>query len=444
MKQIYLILIVFLLAGCASKDLDYSPKDIYKDYNASWQYDFNSTRLNNLIKMAIEKNEDLAIATLNLNIALRRAGLSRQDLLPSFSAGFGGSLNRNVNMSDSWKKGFNSEFALSWQLDIFGKLYDAYESKNYNALKSSLDLKSVHLSVVNSVIDEYFHILYLNDKISNLSSNLTNLEQLHQIIQIKFQYGKETRLSLAQSSQNLLNLRNSLLSAQKELQSAYENLNNLTDNKDKFDDEKLSNLALSELDLGIELSQDDIELKWLEKIQNRPDINAALSALNAGFYDYRSSKKAFLPSVSLGASLSDSDEKFNKAFGFEFFSSNLRVNLPFLDYFRLKDNLKISEYEFEILRLNYEKALKNAINETIKFANFYINDKTILENMQNIVLENEQILQIYEHKYELGGAELKDFLEAKNNFINSQNSLINQKYILLSDKISFLRSSGSE
>ena len=64
--------------------------------------------------------------------------------------------------------------------------------------------------------------------------------------------------------------------------------------------------------------------------------------------------------------------------------------------------------------------------------------------MQNIVLENEQILQIYEHKYELGGAELKDFLEAKNNFINSQNSLINQKYILLSDKISFLRSSGSE
>lgn len=424
--------------GCASKDLNYSPKEVYRDFNALWQSSFKDEKLNELIKSALEKNEDLGVGALNLAIALQRAGIKKLDLFPSLNSDFGGSFSRNIDMHQSWQKGFNSEFALSWQLDIYGKIYDIYTASNYEAVKTALNYDDLRISIVNSVIDEYYRILFLNDELKNLKQNLENLTKLHEIVKLKYNYGKEQLLSVHQSTQNLLSLNNSILRAQEELENAYEKLNNLTSNQEKFDEFGLDRLEID--DFSIDLNTDELT----KNIKNRPDINAAIAALNAGFYDYRASQKAFYPTISIGASLSDKDDKLKDAFGFNLFGTNVRVNLPFLDYFRLKDNLKISEYEFNILKLNYEKSLKNAINETIKYANFYKIDKQNYQNLKLILEQNTKILEIYEQKYDLGRAELKDLLEARNNLINSQNSLLNQKYILLSDKISFLRASGQE
>ena len=455
----------FIFSGCASKALDYKPKQIKQGYNASWQHSFNISELNALIAAALKNNEDLATAAFNLSTALHKAGLKKADLFPTPSANFNASTKREINHHDSSARAFNTAFALSWELDIWGRVYDAYISADFSAIASSLNLQDIQITIVNSVISEYFRILYLNEKEQNLIINLKNMQDLDEIVQNKVALGRAEPLELAQSKENLLSTQNALHSTRRELQSAYETLANLT-RSELMPSGFISDILRPRLDFGIKLiasedlgfkkasehnasSEDlgfknasELKIAWSERILRRPDVNAALAMLNAGFYDYSAAQKDFLPSINLNGSLSDNDTKLSKSYSFNLLSGALSVSLPFLDYARLKQNLLISENEFNILRLSYEKALNNAINEAIKYASFYEIDSASLDAQAKIVREREQIVEIYALKYEQGKAELKDLLEAQNALLSAKNTLANQKYFLIDDEINFYKASA--
>ena len=455
----------FIFSGCASKALDYKPKQIKQGYNASWQHSFNISELNALIAAALKNNEDLATAAFNLSTALHKAGLKKADLFPTPSANFNASTKREINHHDSSARAFNTAFALSWELDIWGRVYDAYISADFSAIASSLNLQDIQITIVNSVISEYFRILYLNEKEQNLIINLKNMQDLDEIVQNKVALGRAEPLELAQSKENLLSTQNALHSTRRELQSAYETLANLT-RSELMPSGFISDILRPRLDFGIKLiasedlgfkkasehnassedlgfkNSNELKIAWSERILRRPDVNAALAMLNAGFYDYSAAQKDFLPSISLNGSLSDNDTKLSKSYSFNLLSGALSVSLPFLDYARLKQNLLISENEFNILRLSYEKALNNAINEAIKYASFYEIDSASLDAQAKIVREREQIVEIYALKYEQGKAELKDLLEAQNALLSAKNTLANQKYFLIDDEINFYKASA--
>ena len=455
----------FIFSGCASKALDYKPKQIKQGYSASWQHSFNISELNALIAAALKNNEDLATAAFNLSTALHKAGLKKADLFPTPSANFNASTKREINHHDSSARAFNTAFALSWELDIWGRVYDAYISADFSAIASSLNLQDIQITIVNSVISEYFRILYLNEKEQNLIINLKNMQDLDEIVQNKVALGRAEPLELAQSKENLLSTQNALHSTRRELQSAYETLANLT-RSELMPSGFISDILRPRLDFGIKLiasedlgfkkasehnassedlgfkNSNELKIAWSERILRRPDVNAALAMLNAGFYDYSAAQKDFLPSISLNGSLSDNDTKLSKSYSFNLLSGALSVSLPFLDYARLKQNLLISENEFNILRLSYEKALNNAINEAIKYASFYEIDSASLDAQAKIVREREQIVEIYALKYEQGKAELKDLLEAQNALLSAKNTLANQKYFLIDDEINFYKASA--
>lgn len=444
------------LSGCASKALDYKPKQIKRDYNASWQHSFNISELNALIAAALKNNEDLASSAFNLSTALHKAGLKKSDLFPTPSANFNANSKREINRHDGSARAFNTAFALSWELDIWGRVYDAYISADFSAIASSLNLQDIQITIVNSVISQYFLILYLNEKEQNLIINLKNMQNLDEIVQNKVALGRAEPLELAQSKENLLSTQNALHSTRRELQSAYETLANLT-RSELMPSGFISDISRPRLDFGIKLiasehnassanlgfnKANELKIAWSERILKRPDVNAALAMLNAGFYDYSAAQKDFLPSISLNGSLSDNDTKLSKSWSFNLLSGALSVSLPFLDYARLKQNLLISENEFNILRLSYEKALNNAINEAIKYASFYEIDSASLDAQAKIVREREQIVEIYALKYEQGKAELKDLLEAQNALLSAKNTLANQKYFLIDDEINFYKASA--
>ena len=177
----------------------------------------------------------------------------------------------------------------------------------------------------------------------------------------------------------------------------------------------------------------------ISELSNRPDISEAVAKLNSSFYEYRLSQKDLLPSLSLGASLSDSDKEFKNSFEFNQLGGILSFSLPFLDYFKLQKHIKVSELEFNKLRLNYEKTLKNAINEALKYINFHQNDKITYDNLAIMMENQDKIVNIYKNKYQEGSVELKDLLEAQNNLISAQISLLNQKFELLNDELGYYK-----
>ncbi|MDY5304507.1 MAG: TolC family protein [Campylobacter sp.] len=444
MKYIFLIFLAFFMTACATKAINYDPKYIKRDYNATWQYNFNIAELDSLIAEALKNNEDLETASLNLYQAMLRANIALSDLAPTPSASTRASSNRDIKAGGASARSFTADVSLSWELDIFGRIYDGYESARFEAIASSLNLEDVRESLVNSVISAYFNILYLNEQKANLLVNYENMLKLHEIVKIKESLGREEPLALSQSAENLLSLQNSLNNADKDLNASFESLKNLT--RTQFlPSIKISEISLPKADLGTisaENNDGELNISWLSRLSSRPDVNMALAQLNAGFYDYKASQKDFLPRINLGGSLSSSSDKISDAYTFNLLSGNVSISLPFLNFYKLRQNLKISEAEFNKLRLNYEKTLANAINEALRFASDYELDSQSLLNSENIITEREKILAIYEQKYSLGRAELKDLLSAQNDLLSAKNSLANMKYQVLRDLIGFYKASA--
>lgn len=432
------------MTACATKAINYDPKYIKRDYNATWQYNFNIAELDSLIAEALKNNEDLETASLNLYQAMLRANIALSDFAPTPSASTRASSNRDIKAGGASARSFTADVSLSWELDIFGRIYDAYESARFKAIASLLNLEDVRESLVNSVISAYFNILYLNEQKANLLVNYENMLKLHEIVKIKESLGREEPLALSQSAENLLSLQNSLNNADKDLNASFESLKNLT--RTQFlPSTKISEISLPKADLGTisaENNDGELNISWLSRLSSRPDVNMALAQLNAGFYDYKASQKDFLPRINLGGSLSSSSDKISDAYTFNLLSGNVSISLPFLNFYKLSQNLKISEAEFNKLRLNYEKTLANAINEALRFASDYELDSQSLLNSENIITEREKILAIYEQKYSLGRAELKDLLSAQNDLLSAKNSLANMKYQVLRDLIGFYKASA--
>ncbi|MCR8678328.1 MULTISPECIES: TolC family protein [Campylobacter] len=427
MRYVIAIFIAFIISGCASKKLDYEIKEV-EFYTPSWYKDFNQTTLNELIDLAMKNSEDLSKAALNLEIAMLNANVASDGYIPSFGGEIRANSSRDISRSDGFSSGFNSKFNISYELDIFGKIYDKYKSKEWLWVASRSTLENLRLTIINQVANIYFNILYLNDSLRSLNQNLDNAKMLDELVRIKYENGKEEFLSIKQSSQNILRIQNQIQSTQRSLELNYESLKNLTRSDMRFDELSLSEVGfvgIGGFDIG--------------ELSNRPDISEAIANLNSSFYQYRLSQKDLLPTFSLGASLSDGDSKFKNSFDFNQFGGVLSFSLPFLDYYKLKKYIKISELEFNKLRLSYEQTLKNAINEVIKYINFYQTDSKTYENL--IVMRNDQakIVEIYKSKYDEGSAELKDLLEAQDSLISTQISLINQKFELLNDELSYYK-----
>ena len=141
--------------------------------------------------MALKNNADLTKAAINVNKALAQA----QGLATSL---------------------------------IFGKSQKSKDTAIFEADASKFDLEAGKLSIINSLSDVYFRILYLNESIKTYEQILEIYNDLKKIVGIKFEFGKEEPLSLKQ-------INSQLLSAQNKIESAKSRSLNLDRHLNKFD-----------------------------------------------------------------------------------------------------------------------------------------------------------------------------------------------------------------
>lgn len=169
-------------------------------------------------------------------------------------------------------------------------------------------------------------------------------------------------------------------------------------------------------------------------IANRPDIKAQQYRLNAAFKDTKAMQKSWFPTITLGASLSSAGNKVDNALHTPIASGFVNISLPFLNWNTVKWNVKISEANYEMARLNFEQAITKALNDidTAYFA--YSQSQASFANWQKTFGYNKRITQYYKNRYDAGVAQLKDWLQAANIEKNSQLSILNAKYMLIQNE----------
>ena len=445
MKKISIILAAFLLGGCAVTQINENYEQILLKEDASadikinreWWTDYGEARLNELISLALKNNIDLAKSAIAVNKALAQAGVLQADLVPSFNANLGAETGKNIKTGGSWSESYKSGVSLSYEIDLWRKLANSADAAMWEANATKYDLEAARLALINSVADAYFEAKYQKESINLYKKTLKNYEELEAIIKAKFELGKEEELSLKQVKSSVISAKNRILNASKSLDAAEKTLRNLLNVRPEFDLNLGGNLS--------DISPQGVNLNVpLYFIGTRPDLQAAISRIKEALLGVKVSQKNFYPSITVGAGLSGSGDSASEGLKLNFLSGNIAINLPFLNYSKLKSKLKISELEFETMKLNYAQTLTTALNEIDASYKNLQKDEAVLRNLNENLRNLSSISDIYKLKYDYGKTELKNYLEAQNSLLEGRISLIAQKYKIFQDEIGIYKATAGK
>ena len=445
MKKISIILAAFLLGGCAVTQINENYEQILLKEDASadikinreWWTGYGEARLNELIGLALKNNIDLAKSAIAVNKALAQAGVLQADLVPSFNANLGAETGKNIKTGGSWSESYKSGISLSYEIDLWRKLANSADAAMWEANATKYDLQAARLALINSIADAYFEAKYQKESINLYEKTLKNYEELEAIIKAKFELGKEEELSLKQVKSSVISAKNRILNAAKSLDAAEKTLRNLLNVRPEFELNLGGNLS--------DISPQGVNLNVpLYVIGARPDLQAAISRIKEALLGVKVSQKSFYPNITVGAGLSGSGDSASEGLKLNFLSGNIAINLPFLNYSKLKSKLKISELEFETMKLNYAQTLTTALNEIDASYKNLQKDEAVLRNLNENLRNLSSISDIYKLKYDYGKTELKNYLEAQNSLLEGRISLIAQKYKILQDEIGIYKAAAGK
>lgn len=445
-KIIILIALGVILGSCSNLKKDYQKidseiktyKELSKNYNidSRWWESYGDEQLNNLIELGLKNNSDLAKAAININKALYQAKIIGSDLVPEFSINLGSSASKNIESGGNSNIDHSGSFNISYEVDLWQRLRDMKDAQEWEYKATIEDYEKTKLTLINSIIDSYFSIIYLENYIEinkNMSKNYLDIEK---IVENKLRYGTVDILDKKQAEREVIRSNNTLISYEKdkkEQESLLRNLLNL-----KPDDElKIEYRDILKVkNLGVNL---DVPLNI---VASRPDIKAYEYRLKNAFKDAVASEKQLYPNITISSALSSSNDKFNNTLKTPVALGSVSINLPFFNWNEIKWNIKISRAEYEEEKLNFQQGIVTALNEIDYNYFLYVKEQENYINLKNINEYDNEIAINYERKYENGKVELRDWLLSLNDEASSRLNIINSKYQLIKIENTIYQSIG--
>jgi multidrug efflux system outer membrane protein len=180
--------------------------------DTKWQDLFPDQTLNQMVATALAHNFDLRIAAERVEQARSQLGITRANQYPfvdaqaSLTGTRGSSIGANTFVPSGTK--LSSSFttlgaALSWELDIWGRLRRLSEAARARYLASEEGRRAVGVSLVSDVMEAYFHLLEqdleleISRKTQGIAKDSLNL------VELRRQRGAASGLDVRQAEQLL-------------------------------------------------------------------------------------------------------------------------------------------------------------------------------------------------------------------------------------------------
>lgn len=435
MRKLFIILAILVFSACSG--VKYTEQgladrvgagDVSLDsftVDSQWWKAYNDEELNRLIALAEERNIDYAVSALNITIALYNANLQGLDLFPTLSGSLGASVSKDLKSGDDFSKSFSGEAGLNYEIDLYGKVRKSRDAAELEYSATLLDRENQHLVLINSLIDVYFNMAYLQASKRLTEDNLETYNKLYEIAKIKFELGKTDSSPVLQAEQSVISAQSTLLDINDQIKSAEQTLRNLL-NLSPSEELNINYPQLAEvnhLDVDIDVP--------LAVLSNRPDLKASELRLQKTFKNVEIQNRSWYPSISLRAAVNSSSDKVGTVLHFPFFSGGLTISLPFLDWNKVRYNIKVSEAEYESSLLNFESTINTALNELAYYYYAYGVTQDNLENSEKNYAINQKLTEYHSARYDAGYSEMSDLLGALNSEKSSEKDVLNNIYQLI-------------
>lgn len=456
------LLITTILSCKVSKDIE-TPKDAFPENfrntsvskdtasigDLEWKNFFTEKDIVQLIDSAVARNNDLQIATKNIEIAQYRFTQSKWGNVPQANLFVNAStsnpsdnsftgMNLNQALGVKHIEDYSAGVSLSWEADIWGKIKNQKKGAFASYLQSEEVKKALQTTIVANVSSGYYNLLMLDAQLEIAKKNVQLIDSTTTIIKLKFDAGQVTSLAIQQSEAQKLNAAQLVPLLEQNIAIQENALSVLTGS---FPNSKKRSIALGAVEvknnasIGIPSSI----------VSRRPDVKSAELTLKTANANVGITKADLYPALRItaqgGLNSFETSNWFNiPASLFGTVAGGLTQ--PLLNNKRLKTEYNIAVAEREKAVLNFRQSVLVAVSEVsdalVKTEKLQQQEFFLQERVKTLhqAIKNSKML------FQNGMAEYLEVLSAQANLLQSELELANIKREQLTANTELYRALG--
>ncbi len=380
-----------------------------------------SESLDQLLETAFANNPSLQQTLLTLQI--RQAQLSQTDAarLPQISAGFSAANEQDTTAS------YSSNISINWQLDLWGKLKADSQAASLDIEQQQLLYQSARDTLASQVINAWLNLTATQHAIEIEQKRLSTLTQNETFILQRYRSGignledlDNARSAVSQSKASLENNRESYRQQHRQF-------------RQLLGQSELPSIIETPTYPEVQLSLADMPQQTLAR---RPDLQAAYIAIQAASLRTEVAYKDLLPSLDLGAALTDSASTPHESLlASPVWSLLGQLTAPLFQGGELRAATEIAELNTAYSYQSYRETLLTAINEIEQTLSLETTLDIQQQHIRQALKNSQNSLEQYQRSYRNGLVDILDLLAVQQQTYDLEAQLDDLIYQQLSNRI---------
>lgn len=419
-----------ILAGCATPynrtELNlptqwaHAPKNTTAQVlQDNWWAQLQDPQLNELVELALQRNNDLTAAAWRLRNAQLSAGNAAGALFPKLNASASGNASRSLKVSSTWARNYSASAGISWELDLWGKLASKKRAAQWEAAATAQDRQATAQTLVANVLTSYWNLAVLNKKWATAQDTLQRAQKTLSITQAKYKAGTISGLEIAQARQSLAATKINLENLKQQRIEQQHTLAIVFDMPPQQLPPAAQNPRLPNINLLPEIAA---ELP-LNTINRRPDVQAAEMRLRATLAQNDATKLSYLPGFNLTGSAGSASSLLHNVLKNPTASLGLGLSLPFLNIADMRRNLRTSKNNYELATVNFRQTVYKALLEVENALSQRQQLQRQFALQQQSFTQAKKAESISAVRYRVGNEPLQTWLSAQDSLHNAQTAL---------------------
>ncbi len=419
----------------ATSDSAATPIPIIDSQN--WWQNFDDAKLDELVARALERNNDLAAATIKVRKAQLNAGLAEDDLYPDLSAGADTSVSRQLDENNGSTRSFGTNAGISYELDLWGKLGHDYDAARWEALATLEDRESTALSLIGTTATLYWQAVYYQQRLDIAQASIDYAQQTLDLVDVQYASGSTSSLELFEARQNLESQRADYTQIEQSLTETKNALSILFDRAP-------GDIAITRTTLPSGALPDVAPGLPSELLSRRPDVRAAELRLKESVSDLNSVKTSLLPTVTLTGELGTSSDQLRDFLQNPIGTLGASLALPFLNWNQGQLNIKVSEAEYEQAITEFRQTTYEAMNDVENALSARTQYERRAQRLEAALDAARNAERIYETRFRSGAVAMQDWLDAQETRRTAEESVLENQLDRITNLITLYQALGGD
>jgi outer membrane protein TolC len=334
--------------------------------------------------------------------------------------GKAGTRGYSLNINQNVFKGFATHYTV--------------EEKRYRIISEKFKHKNIVEVEINKAIKAYMDLVYNEASLEVNQKNMESMEEIMDIVQVKFDNGSSTEGDLNAIKASLSNAKTALIKTE----SAY------TDARAYFEyiiGKLGKNIQVFEQDFNFKLPALSDVLK--EAIKNNTQILANIEVIKANRMKLKQQYASYYPKVDMKLGYTDTKSWGNSQSINEDAKAEVKISYDLFDgmkpeYERVKIRSDIAELQYKV-----KDSIKKLKWDLTKLHKSISSSSSAMFNVKVEISASEKVVEAYWNEFKLGSQDLQELLDAHKKLNSAELALIKYKKARILDYFKLLEKSGT-